>query len=102
MTNFNCVSEKIIEEMENKFSDNFDNIKYYFTALALCHSINVEKDKKNIIKYHSSSPDETALINCARYYQYIYHKKDKNIFIHLILVLYLFFNRHDSRYLFQI
>lgn len=69
--------------MENKFSDNFDNIRYYFTAIALCHSINVEKDKKNNIKYHSSSPDETALINCARYYKYIYHKKDENNYIHL-------------------
>jgi magnesium-transporting ATPase (P-type) len=45
-------------------------------ALSICHSIIVEKNSKKEINYLSSSPDEMALINCARYFKYIFKGKD--------------------------
>ena len=47
-------------------------------ALAICHSVIVEKNEEGKINYQSSSPDEMALINCARYFKYIFKGKDSD------------------------
>jgi len=65
-----------LENEISEKSENYENINDFFTALATCHSIVVQKDKNDNLIYHSSSPDETAFINCARYFKFIYQEKD--------------------------
>jgi len=48
----------------------------YIKCLALCHSVIVEKDEFKNLEYHASSMDEKALVNGARYLNYIYKEKD--------------------------
>jgi magnesium-transporting ATPase (P-type) len=55
----------------------------YVKCLALCHSVIVEKDEFKNLEYHASSMDEKALINGARYLNYIYLKKDIHNTIYL-------------------
>ncbi len=81
--NFNCFDENLNKELLDQNCENYENIQDFFTALATCHSIVVEKDKNNKLSYHSSSPDETAFINCARNYGFIYQEKDCENYIYL-------------------
>jgi len=71
--------EKILSDKNN---NEYELIFNYFICLSVCHSIIVEK-KNNNINYHSSSPDETAFINCARNFGFIYLEKDceNNIYL---------------------
>lgn len=64
-------------EIKNEEKDYF---YHYMICLAINHSIIVEKLEKenNKINYLSSSPDEMALINCARFYKFIYKGIDIN------------------------
>ena len=55
----------------NKFAE-------YFEILALCHDIIVEKEKGEP-SYSSSSPDEIALVNFAKFcgYEYLGEENDR-------------------------
>ncbi len=64
----------------------------YVKCLALCHSVIVEKDEFKNLEYHASSMDEKALVNGARYLNYIYIKKD----IHN--TLYLEINNQEQKF----
>lgn len=64
----------------------------YVKCLALCHSVIVEKDEFKNLEYHASSMDERALVNGARYLNYIYTKKD----IHN--TLYLEINNQEHKF----
>lgn len=55
----------------------------YVKCLALCHSVIVEKDEFKNLEYHASSMDEKALVNGARYLDYIYLNKDIHNTIYL-------------------
>ena len=39
------------------------------THLAVCHTVVIE-EKRGKTFYNASSPDELALVNAAKYYQY--------------------------------
>ncbi len=75
--------ENLKKILSNKNHSTYQDLDLYIKCLALCHSVIVERDEfKNII-YHASSMDEKALINGARYLNYIF--KEKNIHNKIIL-----------------
>lgn len=45
--------------------------------LSVCHTIIVEENEGEI-KYNASSPDELALVNAARYFNYIFKGRDED------------------------
>jgi phospholipid-transporting ATPase len=59
-------------------NENFRNIQLYLTALATCHTVITDAKQRDKIIYQSSSPDEMALVNCARFYKYIFSGRDIN------------------------
>jgi len=53
-------------------------------CLSICHTVLVESNQTdNKIIYQSSSPDELALVNAARNYQYTFTKKDIHNNLHI-------------------
>ena len=63
-------------------------LREFFTMLAVCHTVVVEKDVLNMkktkeefgnLKYSASSPDELALVQGAKEVGIIYHKRVGNI-----------------------
>ena len=62
-----------------------ENIDLFLTCLATCHSVitDEKEQEKGVLLYNSSSPDETAMVNCARYFKYIFSGRDinNNLFI---------------------
>ncbi len=42
-----------------------ENVKHFFTLLALCHTVMTEEKNGKII-YQAQSPDENALVSAAR------------------------------------
>ena len=78
MSNFNLHDDKFENILKNPSHEDKNYIYHYMIGLAICHSIIVEKDESNEgkLNYLSSSPDEMALINCARYFKYIFKGKD--------------------------
>ncbi len=46
--------------------------------MATCHTVITENNDENKIIYQASSPDEMALINCARYFKYFFTGRDIN------------------------
>ena len=94
ITNFNfndvVFNQHILNE-NNSNNEQYNKIHLFFTCLATCHSVitDEKKQEQGILSYQSSSPDETALLNCARYYKYIFNGRDinNNIFI---------LNKHDE------
>ena len=57
-----------------------NQIDLFLTCLATCHSIitNQKEQEKGTLIYQSSSPDETAMVNCARFFKYIFCGRDIN------------------------
>lgn len=53
--------------------------------MATCHTVITEANSDNKIIYQASSPDEMALINCARYFKYFFTGRDinNNIFLEI-------------------
>lgn len=76
ITNFNFKSTQFDYDLQD--TENYQSfiINKFLDCLALCHSIESEEQIFPKIKYKSSSPDETALINFARYYNKIFKQKD--------------------------
>ena len=84
ISNFNLVDENLENDLCDLNSDQYENIFNYFICLSVCHSIIVEKHN-DILKYHTSSPDETALINCARNFGFVYLERDcdNNVYLQI-------------------
>lgn len=49
-------------------------LRKVFSHLALCHSIILDERTK---KYNSSSPDELALVNAAKFFGVAFEKRDE-------------------------
>jgi magnesium-transporting ATPase (P-type) len=60
---------------KNKLSTNSDYLEKVFTHLALCHSIILDERTQ---KYNSSSPDELALVNAAKFFDVVFLKRDED------------------------
>lgn len=65
--------------------ENFKNIHLFLLCLATCHTVITDSKEINNVVYQSSSPDEMALINAARYYKYFFTGRDihNNLFLEI-------------------
>lgn len=87
ITNFAFEDPVFKEHLSPEFQDKVQKslIDLFLTALGTCHSVIVNEKllEQNIISYQSSSPDEAALVNCARNFNYVFTRRDinNNIFL---------------------
>ena len=81
--NFNLKSTQFENDLYDTNSKNYNDIHLFLLCLALCHSVMIDEKKLPIIEYKSSSPDESAMVNCARYFKYIFSGRDINNNIYL-------------------
>ena len=70
VTNVNFDDAKYKKHIKDRKHENNINLKRFFAALGLCHTVicDTKKDKKTgkeYIQYNASSPDELALVNGA-------------------------------------
>eukprot|EP00347_Sterkiella_histriomuscorum_P005590 403356030 len=65
-------------------SPNYYYLQNFFEILAVCHTIIVE-EKDGELVYNASSPDELALVNAAKYFDYTFvgRDEDNNITINI-------------------
>jgi magnesium-transporting ATPase (P-type) len=79
------VDEDFDKHLRDNTHENFYNIQLFMTCLATCHTVLRDTKIKDKIVYQSSSPDEMALINAARYYGYIFTGRDihNNMFLEI-------------------
>lgn len=76
IVNFNFHDDEFYDHLTNDKHDNYDNIKNFLLCLCLCNSVFTEENEKSEVLYQASSPDETALINAARYFNYKFLKRE--------------------------
>ena len=83
ITNFNFFCDEFNEDYINHDSDQYKKIYLFLLCLSLCHSVITDQNSSPNIVYKSSSPDETAMVNCARNFGIIFAGRDiyDNIFI---------------------
>ena len=83
ITNFNFICDEFNEDYINHDSDQYKKIYLFLLCLSLCHSVITDQNSSPNIVYKSSSPDETAMVNCARNFGIIFAGRDiyDNIFI---------------------
>lgn len=67
--------------MNDKNHPNYEKINVFLRHLALCHTVVAESKamtdgENNKIYYNSSSPDELALVNAAKYFGYFFKGRD--------------------------
>ena len=87
ITNFNFHSNEFMKDYVNNNTqdDQYEKIHLFLLCLALCHSVITDQNDLPTISYKSSSPDETAMINCARNFGIIFEGRDvyDNIFLYI-------------------
>ena len=76
ITNIHFTDENLKKILKNKTANKIHDLDLFLKALSLCHSVIVEKNEKVNLEYHASSIDEKALVNGARYLDYIFKGKD--------------------------
>jgi len=86
ITNFNFHCKDFNKDYVNNLNidDNqYQKIHLFLLCLSLCHSVITDQNTLPDISYKSSSPDETAMVNCARNFGIIFEGRDvyDNIFI---------------------
>ena len=75
ITNFNFHDDEFITQLNDEKHENSNNIRQYLLCLSICHTAFTEEKDSRIV-YQASSPDEMALISAARYYKYIFLKRE--------------------------
>ena len=86
ITNFNFTCHEFKKDFINNINKDdtqYNRIYLFLLCLSLCHSVITDQNSLPKIIYKSSSPDETAMVNCARYFGLIFSGRDiyDNIFI---------------------
>ena len=78
ITNYNFLSQEFEQDYYKSSENNEQKNKIilFLECLALCHSIIVDQNSLPDIIYKSSSPDETAMVNCARNFGIIFSSRD--------------------------
>ena len=79
VTNFNFYDNEFINHLRDDDNPNYKNIKYFLLCVCLCNTIFTEikeSNGKTDIVFQGTSPDEIALINAARYFQYMFVKRE--------------------------
>ena len=82
VTNVNFEDSSFEKHIKNKKHENHINLKRFFAALGLCHTVicDTKKDKqdKEYIQFNASSPDELALVNGARHLGFFFKERDED------------------------
>lgn len=81
ITNVNFSDSKLSEELNDVTHDNFPQLHRYMEILSVCHTVIVEKKKgapEDAVTYNASSPDELALVNAAKYFNYNFKGRDED------------------------
>ena len=84
ITNVNFDDPLFYDHYEDPNSVNYVNIMKVFKLLAICHTVIID-NRLDKPKFNSSSPDELALINAAKFFgiKFISRDDDNNIKIEL-------------------
>ena len=96
ITNFNFHCQEFKKDFVNNVNqeeNQYQKINLFLLCLALCHSVITDQNALPNISYKSSSPDEAAMVNCARYFGIIFEGRDvyDNIFL-------MIKNKNDENY----
>ena len=83
VTNVNFEDPNYHKHVKNRKHENSVNLKRFFAALGLCHTIIADKkvDKntgESYVSYNASSPDELALVNGARHLGFFFRERDES------------------------
>jgi phospholipid-translocating ATPase len=76
LTNVNFEDNHYYEDCENADDHHKLLIHKWNMILSLCHTVIID-EKKDYLAYGASSPDELALVNAARYFDYVFKKRDE-------------------------
>ena len=74
--NFSFYDNKFYEHLNSENHENYKNIKNFLLCLCLCNTVFTEERNDSKIIYQASSPDEAALINAARYFNYKFIRRE--------------------------
>jgi len=86
VTNFEFYDNEFLSHLRDDDHRNYQNIKYFMLCVCLCNTIFTELKETNgkaEIVFQGTSPDEIALINAARYFQYMFVKRESGNKIYL-------------------
>jgi phospholipid-transporting ATPase len=63
---------------DSSFNSNDENNRLFLLCMAMCHTVIIHKSKEENegLSYMSSSPDEEALVNAARAFNFIFKNRD--------------------------
>ena len=73
---FNFYDDKFYKHLNDEKHENYTYIKHFILCLCLCHSVFTQDTENGEIIYQASSPDETALINAARHFNYKFLRRE--------------------------
>jgi len=80
VTNVNFEDPRYWEHVQDRNHENNANLKAFFEALGLCHTVITDKKKdkegNEFVVYNASSPDELALVNGARHLGFSFVTRD--------------------------
>ena len=76
INNFNFYDEEFNSHLKNEKHENYENIKNFLLCLCLCNTVFTEERIDSNVVYQASSPDETALINAARSFDYKFIRRE--------------------------
>mmetsp|Transcript_29098 Transcript_29098/g.21641 ORF Transcript_29098/g.21641 Transcript_29098/m.21641 type:complete len:114 (+) Transcript_29098:521-862(+) len=75
VTNFNFADNNFEDHLKNSEHENHQNIKDMLVHLGVCHTVVVDfKEGKKF--FNASSPDELALVNAAKYFNFNFTGRD--------------------------
>ena len=82
ITSVNFHDPNFDEHFKNKSHPNHAYIRKFTEIMGVCHTVVVE-NKKGVITYNASSPDELALVNIAKYFdfEFVGRDEDNNVLI---------------------
>jgi len=76
INNFHFHDEEFYLHLKDQSHENFENIKNFLLCLCLCNTVFTEERNDSQVVYQASSPDEMALINAARYFNFKFLKRE--------------------------
>lgn len=76
IVNFNFNDDEFTLHLNNEKHENYENIRNFLLCLCLCNSVFTEERADADVIYQASSPDETALINASRYFNYKFLRRE--------------------------
>ena len=84
VTNFNFSDDTFVDHLNNTHHENNQLIKDMLLHLGICHTVVVDY-KQNKQFYNASSPDELALVNAAKYFDFNFKGRDEENNIKILI-----------------